>query len=206
MRLILLVGLIVGIYKSKNIKKLLRKITILLVIFSLFNMSGATPLLPAQHKPVYCFNNCHGEQGFSYGGEDECGDCHNTYFGNPLFKEQHEPKTCSVCHKVNNKDSYHILHNKSTTCQTCHIDNTIPENKFSDCIYCHVSGLHSTHLEKQCDTCHYENKIQDIKYTNDYNITLQKVINTHNPITNYERFTIYEVLLNLYKAIIGDIL
>jgi hypothetical protein len=179
--------------------------TIILVILVLIPISSALPQFP--HKPLYCFNNCHGEQGFYYGDPDYCGNCHELFFGNLNFKEQHEEKACPSCHKITDKDTYHILHNVS--CSTCHIDNTIPDNSFIKCSSCHIGGLHTSHLNKQCEICHVDTKIKIVK-TPTENITENKTnetihINTSKSNTNYKKITIYEILANIYRQIRDDI-
>ncbi len=183
--------------------------TIILALLILIPISSALPQFP--HKPFYCFNNCHGERGFSAGdnGGDDCGNCHTLYFNNQNFKEQHEVKTCPACHSVTDKDSYHLLHN--TSCATCHIDNTIPDNIYSECLSCHVGGLHEAHVNKECSICHMVIIPQKIIVTEEIiknateAVNATKALNTSKTIVNYKKFTIYEIIINLYKQIIGDI-
>lgn len=176
---------------------------IILVLLILIPISSALPQFP--HKPLYCFNNCHGERGLYYGDPDYCGNCHELYFGNSNFKELHENKSCLGCHNVPNKNVYHTLHNIS--CSICHIDNTIPDNTFSNCLSCHTSGLHSTHLNKQCSLCHADTYIKSIltpaKITE--NISKPKPLYSNTSITNYKGITIYEILINLLGKIRDDI-
>ena len=181
-----------------------------LVLLIFINISNASPQFP--HKDVYCFNNCHGERGFFYGGSDECGNCHSFYFNNQNFSTQHEPKTCLGCHNIKNKDSFHILHvSYNVSCSKCHINNKIPENTYSDCLSCHIQGLHTIHQNKQCIICHEGIIPKKIVITNEIvknvsqEVNKTKLINTYTSIINYKKITIYEILMNLYKAIIGDI-
>lgn len=207
--------------------KQLRTIELIsLVVLILIPIISATPQLPISHKPVYCFYNCHGEQGFDYGLEtdDWCGTCHLIYPYNPNFSVEHEPKTCPACHGVETKDDFHSLHTNKTSCFTCHINNALPEGNYLECLTCHVSGLHSTHIEKSCDICHVDRTkiapltksdfIEEcdewgencniIYLNNTINSTIS--INTSKPIVNYQKMTIYEILLNIYEAIRDDII
>jgi len=197
--------------------------TIALIFLLILIPISSAIQLDINHKEVYCFN-CHGgSQGYSVGQDEYCGDCHSLYSGNQNFKEQHEAISCKGCHKTYSLETFHPVH-KNISCNTCHIDNTLPDNKYYDCLSCHISGLHSTHLEKSCETCH-QNTIspkptleviqkttqncdedgcwEEIVYENNINET--KSINTSKPITNYKRFTILQILVNIYEKIIGDI-
>jgi hypothetical protein len=202
-------------------------ISILILIFIPISNAGYAPNeLNYNHKPLACFD-CHDgiKVGFGYEYDigDECSGCH-TLYNRGNFKEIHEPLTCKGCHGVYNLESFHTRHT-NTSCIICHIDNTLPDNIYSECLSCHISGLHSTHIEKRCEMCHpntipqkiiprviqktvqkcdeydcWDEIIQEINTTNE---TIS--INTSKPITNYKRITIYEILLNLYKAIRDDI-
>ena len=192
-------------------KQLRTIVLIFLLILIYIPISSATSLFP--HKPLYCFNNCHGERGFSYGdnGGDDCGNCHTLYFNNSNFVEQHDTRTCSGCHKVTDKDSFHILHvSYNVSCSTCHIDNTIPDNTYSNCLSCHIQGLHIVHGNKSCSICHTVNVVKP-NVSNETVKNASKAINEtktiypNTSIINYKKITIYEILMNLYKAIIGDI-
>lgn len=184
----------------------------LLILLIFIHVSSATPQFP--HKNIYCFNNCHGERGYSVGdnGGDDCGNCHTLYINNPNFIQQHEPKTCKVCHNITNKDSFHSFHtSKNISCSTCHIDNTIPDNTYSNCLGCHIPELHTIHENKSCKICHEITIPQKIVITENTtkNISLlsnnTKFINTTKTIVNYKKITIYEILSNLYRQIRDDI-
>ena len=192
-------------------------------------ISGASSYPPNElgynHVPISCFD-CHNgikaSYAFEYDEGDICSGCH-TLYNQGNFKEKHEPLVCKGCHKVYDLNSFHPAH-INVSCNTCHINNMLPDNKYSDCISCHVSGLHSTHIEKSCFICHTDpNKIKITinppKITQrcdefncwdeiipEINITNEtKSINTSTPITNYKRLTIYEILVNIIKAIRDDI-
>jgi len=157
------------------------------------------------HKQNYCFSDCH-QTKFPITEGERCSDCH-TFSRNSNFTTFHENVACKGCHGINNKDSFHTLHNIS--CSICHIENTMPDNVYSECLSCHVSGLHTTHLNKQCSLCHKE-KISTSRKEIINNSTLiinntPKPLYLNTSITNYKKFTIYEVLVNFYKQIIGDI-
>jgi hypothetical protein len=180
--------------------------TIVLILLMIIPISSA-------NEYTYCFKDCHNTYSFGDTSVDECGNCHNLYFGNPNFATQHEPKTCPVCHAVTDLNSYHTLHvvRYNVSCSTCHIDNTVPDNTYSDCISCHIGGLHVVHIRKECSMCHADIVPKKIIVTNETIKNTTNVVNEskalyHNTsIVNYKRLTIYEILKSLYEQIKGDI-
>lgn len=198
--------------------------TIILISLSILFFMPISGAIGYNHEPLpHCFD-CHNSYYYGETENDECGNCHNLYFENPNFKKQHEPLTCKGCHGITTKESFHIKHANSS-CMRCHIDNTIPDNPYNECSSCHIGGLHPAHIEKSCEMCHkntipskltpkitpktiqiceeedcWEEIVPEINI-----ISVTKELNTTKPITNYKKFTIYEVLMNLYKQIVGDI-
>ncbi len=197
---------------------------VILILIPISNAGYAPSSLNYNHKPLACFD-CHNgikaPIAFEYDEGDECSGCH-TLYNRGNFKETHEPLTCKGCHSIYNLESFHTRHT-NTSCITCHIDNTLPDNIYSECLSCHVTGLHSIHLEKKCEMCHpnvIPQKItpgitpKTIQKCDEYDCWDEVIpeinntisINTSTSIVNYQKITIYEILLSIYKAIRDDII
>jgi len=171
---------------------------VLLIFIPISSASYAPNQLNYNHKPLFCFD-CHNGikvgYGYEYDEGDICSGCHTLYYSN---FSKHEALTCKGCHGVNNRDSYHILHNVS--CITCHESNTFLDVEYSSCLECHDSGLHSIHIQKSCLLCHVETIKKPIVLPNNYDVDNDEPINQFTNESNnrtLQRFTIFEILKSI---------
>ena len=160
------------------------KLLLLLLISVLIFLSMSAEGVP--EKAINC-NYCHNMMNVDvYKDGDECGYCHEV-LSNSLL---HESKTCSVCHGVYDTDTYHQIHHME--CTVCHGNSgeQVPSTPFISCTGCHGDGkIHKIHT--QCNDCH-GNTIKD-----------KEVWDTDKEKKDYSNLTIYSMLINLYKIIIG---
>ncbi len=168
------------------------------------------------HKPIPCFG-CHGEvlSASTGGSEQDCEGCHEykipgAGFNVPLLMTQHNPNICTLCHMGNtlvngtDREIFHNGHN-NVKCNQCHTEDNftvikIESNGFR-CVSCHGNNVHSIHIkniDKICPTCH-GSWARDKTYNP--NATISSVDSRRN--ANLEKFTIYNMIRNLFNAILG---
>lgn len=110
--------------------------------------------------------------------EDECGYCHVV----KADPRSHELNACPICHKVKDKESYHITH-INITCITCHIDQKKPEGiVVTQCVACHPKPIHEIH--NQCTDCHGSS-----------------VTATAASKIDYSRFTLLSIITSIFNGV-----
>lgn len=180
------------------------KITMIIIFISFILPVSAEE---GQMLPV-CTNGCHTERGISYGITEEnwCGSCHQyvskSVINIPAMEENHNPKTCSLCHNVGEPSTFHTLHvNVTGSCNRCHGESgsAKPDKSFNNCAGCHGGRIHNIHEEnlgELCTTCHGktpqnppENPIAGFQAAN----------KLYTKVIDYQQYT----LLELIKSLLG---
>lgn len=187
---------------------LFRAIIILIFILPSAQISSAKLLISSGHKDVVCLYGCHDTGGFNFAiqNDDECGDCHNYVSNNkldiPKIEAEHNPKTCKVCHKVKDANSYHILHeNINGSCMTCHGDNgKKPGKPWNECNGCHGGKIHIIHqnnISQLCVTCHETRPaLSPASSSGSSDVTT----GIYATVINYKQFTLYEVFKRILSS------
>ena len=191
-----------------------------LVLISLLLTAGAVSAdIPPGHKPIPCFG-CHAETLNADYGPGECGNCHDYILGEgggfnvPLLQSRHNPNICTACHMGNTlvnasaRDIFHNGHN-AVECKQCHEtgNSTIVkiqgiEEKGYPCVACHGNQIHSIHiknLDKICSICHGSWAKDKVYAGNSASSP------SNNSQKNLEKFTIFDLIKNLFNAIFGMI-
>lgn len=193
----------------------------LFVISVLLSAWIAKADIPDGHKPIPCIG-CHKETiGASTGEGDSCDNCHNyrrlpVGIDVPKMQEQHNPNICRACHigktavDASDQDLFHNAHN-TVQCSSCHVSGNATEGnstivkieagKAFRCTSCHGNQIHSIHmknLSEGCPVCHGSWANGKV-YKED--TSLSQDISQVN--ANYERFTIFAFIKNLFSALLG---
>lgn len=196
----------------------------LFVISVLLSAGVAGADVPDFHKPIPCIG-CHQETLGASEGPGECGNCHEYRLPSgginvPLMQEKHNPNICRACHigktavNASDRDLFHNAHN-SVQCDQCHVSGNatesnstqglaiikIEEGKAFQCSSCHGNQIHSIHMNKlgeACPICHGSWAAGKV-YNNDTSLSADK----SQENTNFERFTIFAFIKNLFNALLG---
>ncbi|MDF1531711.1 MAG: hypothetical protein P1P72_05255 [ANME-2 cluster archaeon] len=177
--------------------KILALLTFIILTF-LITVADASVLIDSfRHESNLCTDGCHTR--FPYGTEDEiCGNCHSYGLNVPILESRHNPKICTGCHQVRDKQTFHMTH-RDVTCDTkCHtLQGTkvnTPKIIISKCESCHTMKIHTLHenkISELCSTCHgsaVSAKTNVISSSTEFSINLD---------SNYQRFTLYEIFKGL---------
>jgi len=197
---------------------------IFLCLFSmsiLLSAGIANADVPDFHKPIPCIG-CHQETIGASEGPGECGTCHQYKLPAggidvPLMQEKHNPRICRACHIGNtevdasDRDIFHNAHN-TVQCDQCHVSGNvtegnstivkIEEGKAFQCTSCHGNQIHSIHMKKLgegCPICHGSWAAGKVYAAGSESLASDK----SQQNANYERFTIFAFIKNLFNAFLG---
>lgn len=188
--------------KNKLIKI---SVSLIIIIFISFILPASAE--EGQMFPV-CINGCHTDRGISYGITEEnwCGSCHQyvskSVINIPALEENHNPKTCNLCHNVRESSTFHTLHvNVTDSCNRCHGESgsARPTSTFNDCAGCHSGKIHDIHeenLDRTCLTCH---GVSPAKAPQNAIDDSQGINSIYAKVIDYQQYT----LLELIKSLLG---
>jgi hypothetical protein len=172
------------------------------IIFTIISLTFLASAEPERMLPV-CISGCHTERNIEYGysTDPECGTCHiyvsKSFINIPVLEQNHNPKTCKLCHMASGSGTFHTLHETvNGSCNRCHGEtgSARPDKTFNDCGGCHGGQIHDIHeqnLSQICLRCHGvipSKKLQESP----------TVVNQfYTKVIDYQRYTLYELIKRL---------
>ncbi len=186
-------------------------LSIIIILLFLTGISNAlTQPDEPEHQKTACYY-CHAVRGFSIGNFDDeqvgCNYCHDFASNSQLMEQDHNPRTCKVCHNIQDKNAYHRLHN-NVSCQTCHSSGQKPKSSFDNCSGCHGTKIHDIHqnkIEKICSGCHGGSSSTPqsaplSKSSTPTSSDQNKLSSVYAKIIDYKKYTLFEIFKKLLST------